>query len=332
MKRLLYLLFPLLLLLVLTACAGKPEIGEGELEYTESKDYYTVKGIGTYTGTVVEIPSEYKGKTVRAIGTGAFKDTDITKVILPSSIAIINSSAFENCTSLTEVVSYSAKIGTVSRDAFKNTPFLDDGIEREKVFYLGNVLLGVHPDYEGELRLKEGTYATAYDAMAGCSRLTSLVVPEGMYHFGKYALMDCVSLESVTFDGAIGYIGEGVFYGCTSLKGIALKGSCVSIGPRAFAYCESLASVTLGEKTDILDKSAFAYCSSLERITLPETMKTLADEAFLYCTSLREINFPEALASVGHKCFKGCKSLTVPTLGEGVTVGVLAFDGCKTTK
>lgn len=332
MKRWLFFPVCLLLLLLLASCGGKAEYGTGELEYAESKDYYTVKGLGTYTGTVVEIPSEYKGKTVRSIGTGAFKDTDVTKVILPDSITTINAEAFKNCTSLTEVLSSSKKIATVARDAFKNTPFLEDGIKEHGVFYLGNVLLGVDTDYEGELRLKDGTYATAYYAMADCTKLTALTLPEGMFHFGKYALMDCSSLESVTFEGGIGYIGEGVFYGCRSLKGVTLKGSCTSIGPRAFAYCTSLASVTLGTKTNILDKSAFAHCTSLTSITLPETMKTLADEAFLHCTSLAQINFPEALTQIGHKCFKGCTSLTVPTLSESVSVGVLAFDGCVSTK
>ena len=95
MKRLwLPLLAGILLLLALSACSGKPEIGVGELQFADSGDYYTVKGLGTYTGTVVEIPAEYKGKIVKSIGTGAFKDTDITKVILPNTLTTINISAF----------------------------------------------------------------------------------------------------------------------------------------------------------------------------------------------------------------------------------------------
>ena len=75
-----------------------------ELAYQISDDgmYYIVTGMGTFKGTELVIPSEYKGLPVKEIAKDAFNNCDaITSVIIPNSIISIGENAFYMCNSLT---------------------------------------------------------------------------------------------------------------------------------------------------------------------------------------------------------------------------------------
>jgi len=79
--------------------------GTPGLEYTLITDGYNA---GTYsvskgsvTGGEVIIAPSYNGKPVTEIGNEAFKETNITSVIIPENVTFIGGSAFEGCISLT---------------------------------------------------------------------------------------------------------------------------------------------------------------------------------------------------------------------------------------
>ena len=95
-----------------------------------------VNGVMTVTGIdeniinengAVIIPGEYKGKTVTAIKTGAFKDnTSITSVFIPASITDIGAEAFMNTINLTTVTFESGSlISVIGRSAFENSGFTE---------------------------------------------------------------------------------------------------------------------------------------------------------------------------------------------------------------
>ena len=66
---------------------------------------YAVSGIGICTNTALIIPSEYNGKAVTAIATGAFKNNNsIVSVIIPDTVKVIGDEAFYLCSKLESVV------------------------------------------------------------------------------------------------------------------------------------------------------------------------------------------------------------------------------------
>lgn len=74
----------------------KPAVSE--LSFERIGDTYTVTGIGTVQLTEIEIPSEYNGLPVTAIAAEAFKDSTLTKIIIPDSVKKIGVNAFLGCT------------------------------------------------------------------------------------------------------------------------------------------------------------------------------------------------------------------------------------------
>ena len=73
-----------------------------ELEFSLNKkgDGYAVKGLGTCTGGTITIPEAYNGLPVTSIMKGAFKNSGIKTVFIPSSVMFIDEKAFMNCKSL----------------------------------------------------------------------------------------------------------------------------------------------------------------------------------------------------------------------------------------
>ena len=61
-----------------------------QLSFRDDGDHYTVIGIGTVTGSSVDIPEEINGKPVTKIEEGAFNGcTDITEVVIPKTVTEI---------------------------------------------------------------------------------------------------------------------------------------------------------------------------------------------------------------------------------------------------
>ncbi len=65
-----------------------------------------------FTG-FVRIPSTYNGKPVTQIGNGAFQNSQLAQITIPSNVVSIDSNAFENCTNLEKVV-IQRDIGTIT--------------------------------------------------------------------------------------------------------------------------------------------------------------------------------------------------------------------------
>ncbi|MGM9667810.1 MAG: InlB B-repeat-containing protein [Eubacteriales bacterium] len=87
------------------------------LEYTLENGYYVVTGIGTCTDQDIILPNTYDGKPVKAIGQGAFERTEITSIIISSSVTAIEDDAFYRCSAL-KTVTMTSSITSVGDYAF----------------------------------------------------------------------------------------------------------------------------------------------------------------------------------------------------------------------
>ena len=281
-----------------------------------------------YTGNV-EIPESvtYNGKTysVTKIHWAAFKDcSELTRIIIPRTITVIESQAFENCYALKTVINYSGL--TLVKGSTDNGRL---------AFYAENVINTSNPIIDGDFM---------FDKLNGVNILlvylgddTNITLPQNCngesYIIGEKAFLYNKTLVSVTIPNKVTSIGSSAFKGCSALKSMTIPNSVTSIGASAFSGCTGLASIEIPNSVTSIGASAFSGCTSLASIEIPNSVTSIGDSAFDGCSGLTSITIGNAVTSIGASAFKGCsalKSITIP--GSVTSIGDCAFNGCSSLK
>lgn len=196
--------------------------------YSANLDYYLdpakntiAVAVGKCTDSAVTVPSKYNGLNVTAIYDSGFaNDTQLTSIVLPSSIAAFGSQAFLN-TSLTTLTIPAAvttlpasclmscrkltKVIFASRDSA--IPFTAIG----DFCFAGDVALDIMP-------FPKGLQTIGECAFEGCLVLPRAIFREGFTTVGAGAFMNCKSLGLAYFPSTISSIGDYAFKNCPLAK------------------------------------------------------------------------------------------------------------------
>jgi len=177
----------------------------------------------------------------------------------------IGSSAFQNCTSLTNITIPNS-VTSIGRVAFRGCTSLTS-------VTIGNSVTSI-----GE------------EAFRDCTSLKEFIVSEGNTQFS--------SIDGVLFNKDKTIL---IFYPNAKSTSYTIPNSVTSIGEGAFSYCTSLTSVTIGNSVTSIGEEAFSYCTSLTSVTIGNSVTSIGEEAFRNCTSLKEIHnnnpVPQAINS-----------------------------------
>lgn len=193
-----------------------------------------------------------------ALGAGAFLGCSLLKnIIVPEGVSRLERGVFKDCSSLTEIA-LPDTLHSISFDCFQNTEIMNEfQYRKEKTLYVGKWLICYRSDFEGELRIREGTVGiadrtgTAFDTPR--KNLSSVIIPESMKYLGMDSFCNCTGLETVHLPEGIISLGQDAFRKCTSLKNIVVPKSVQNIEQWAFMDCESIESITfLNPQTKIV--------------------------------------------------------------------------------
>ncbi len=357
MKRFLAIILSLLMLcLVLVACDGNDESsssdsgGDEVIADTSGLSYHEVDGayavsIGTQVNaTKIIIPSVYNGKSVSRIYASGFKDAKSLKsVVIPSSVRIIDESAFYGCTSLESVtiivdeidmrlttigasafygceslasINIPSSLTSLGTDAFDGCTALDFN-EHEGGYYIGDssnpYLIFVKPsDHDQsafDISLHDGTKFIHSRAFAGNEYLKSIDLPGGIKSFGKNAFDGCVRLSRVNYLGNIENWCSATFSNKSANP--LNKGLDLSI--------DGSLATSIGVPNNISKINDFAFigCRSIKNVVLPDGLTEIGQRAFECCSSLESVSFADNLRVVGEDAFLGCTSMNkVDYVGE----------------
>ena len=154
-------------------------------------------------------------------------------------------------------------------------------------------------------------------AFAGCSNITSIVIPHSVDWIGCDAFAQCTKLKHITCQ-SFPECGDDVFDGCESLKSIRVPtgngissanrktvGIEIDIIEQAYAACPSLADA---DGFAIWKGRLMRYRGNAHEITVPDKVVSISPSAFSACTNLTSVILPGSVKSIG-KAFGGCTDL-----------------------
>ena len=304
------------------------------IKFTQLSD-----GTYAYNGTRMlssdyEVPTEYNGQPVTAIGSHAFSGTDgLTSVTIPASIKHIYDGAFGGCNNLLSVTfAENSQLTTIGASAFLGCNNLTTMEIPASVTTIGEFafmdcenLLSVTFAENAQLKTIGGR------AFSGCKALEKITFPDGVTEIGQYAFNECKGLKDLKVPDSVVSIGERAFSGCEKLESVTIpfvgsdvNGTLSSEFYYVFGYASSsLKTVVVTGGTSIGDKafsnSEYLSSHSLTTIILPDTLTSIGGSAFKNCDKLTSLTIPEGVTSIGASAFKDCSKLTSITLPAGLT-------------
>lgn len=319
------------------------------------------------SGTKTKV-TEYKS-AIAEIGNKAFRNTNISSVVIPESTAAsikLGTEIFQGCFELTSLTIPSG---------------VQSGLEGalNTCVALENVIISAdNPNYKSENGIiynKSGdTLVYSYvpaavdengvltvtaknigaSAYAGQMGIKKVVFSKDIVTIGANAFEGCENLTEVEFSkesGSLTAIPDSAFEGCTSLAAVTnMPATVTSIGKKAFSGCKSLKSIEYGAGVTTLGNYAFEN-SGLTEITFPKQLTTLGQEVFKGSAAVTQvysqetvngklvtvykpvaISLPASLTSIGASAFKNVQISSL-TLHEGITsIGNYAFSNCFSMK
>ena len=141
----------------------------------------------------------------------------IEKVIIPSSLTLIEDKAFKGCVSLKQIIIPSS-VTSIGKKAFYKCSSLT-----EITIPSSSLIESI-----GEL------------AFYGCTSLVQFTIPKYVESIGPSAFYGCTSLKHVKIPNSVKKIGNYAFYECSSLKQITIPSSVENNKSNIFTRCSSL--------------------------------------------------------------------------------------------
>lgn len=253
--------------------------------YVNYVNQYTLTKCMHWVSGKVTIPD-----TVEAIGSSAFKDcTAITEIkILPESVRVIEKSAFEGCTNLVSIEFTDNTLKEIGETAFQNCSSLMSITIPDGVSSIGS---SDHWSYGG------GTFS-------GCTNLTSVIIPDSVKFIACDTFKGCTNLTTITLPASITNIDDTVFEGCVNLNTIFYLGEKYENIDTFVGAIQSKDVCTITDGR--LEECKYYYEGTL---VIPEGVTSIADDAFESCTKITSIVLPDSIAKL-HYVYQDGKRAT----------------------
>ena len=282
----------------------------------------------TPAGPPITIPSEaeidgkmYKVTHIEALG---FRDCQVAKIVIPSSVTSIGDSAFYNC--LMMEINIPSNVTSIGNGVFVGCLLLNDVTIPSSVTNIGDNAFRNCTNLDLVINNTERNVTVGSNAFKNCKSVTWEIPDKestglqfevsgttAMVAKGDYSKLDSAFIPSkVKIDGNV-YTVTGIvnnaFSNCKNLTYVKVSGGVANMGASTFYGCENLETVVLGDGIKKISNSLFYGCASLSDINIPASVTEIDGSAFEGCASLTSIDIPANVTNIVEYAFYGCKNL-----------------------
>ena len=216
---------------------------------------------------------------------------DFNKVVIPSSVTIINGLAFHNCTKLKEI-EIPASVDSIGNAVFQN----DSSLEK--------------------VTLHEGLTNLSYRLFKSCVSLTEITIPSTVTKFGDYSLSECINLTTIKVDRyseAHTYFSNDSRLAFTDNAPKQSHEQWLATATRDIIE-DSVLYIKPG--TTVIKGDAYIYAKAFTKVVIPNTVTEIGKQAF-FGTNVREVTIPGSVQIIKNSAFY-CSHLEKAILEEGV--------------
>lgn len=168
----------------------------------------------------LEVVDFSKATSLKEIEKDAFYYcTSLKEIILPESLELLGSGAFDSCKALKKVTMQGSALRELTKEVFRNCISLEHITIPESVRKIGK------------------------ECFAHCTSLQQIDLPSELKQLGIDVFSECSALKSVTLPKGVKSIPGQCFYHCTSLETIKVPTKLSRVGPLAFCSCKNLIDV-----------------------------------------------------------------------------------------
>lgn len=202
---------------------------------------------------------------------------DIVIAVIPYGVTVVNSQAFDNCSSMT-TVRFPDSVYCIGESAFESNVLSALDLPR-KIKYIENY------------------------AFAGSLYIESVVFPPTLERLGDSCFTRCLALKSVDLSKTDATLGVSAFASCTSLTEVLLPKTLEKLPKDCFYNCTHLSHIDLPDTLSEIYDSCFEKCLRLTEIDLPESVTVIRSRAFYNCDRLKRVCIPENVVSIAADAF-----------------------------
>ena len=180
--------------------------------------------------------------------------SDLTSIIIPTSVTRIGEYAFSYCSGLSSIT-IPNNVTSIGQSAFYGCSSL------------------------ASITIPNSITSIADGVFADCSSLISITIPNSVTSVGNYAFSGCSGLTSISIPNSVTSIGISAFYDCHGLTSITIPNSVTRIGEYAFSVffgSSGLTSVVseIQKPFEVKENVFFSGTYSAATLTVPKGTKS----------------------------------------------------------
>jgi len=195
---------------------------------------------------------------IESIGDGAFAAcSSLSRVVIPEGITQVDN-WFINCGGVTELVLPST-LQVIGTEAFQNFDSLTEVTIPEGVTVIGEQAF-YDCDALVKVNFNQGLLEIGEDAFSYCDALSELDLPNTLLDIGARAFYRCKALTEVVIPNSVTHASYSIFEDCTALKRVELSSSMNAVNAYFFEGCESLEEIVVPVSILSFNNDAFEGC------------------------------------------------------------------------